>query len=240
MLSAQRSSCLIAFAAAVSGCLQPPQSAAPAPAAVAVPVPAAARRPVAADGAPPSAAAARLDAARARCPVPVQPDLADEPEQIEPDERVPDFLLASERCEIFDSRELVGKQPFVVVFFASWCSVCEHKFPLIHRALEERGDDIKALFVSLDDAEGWGDTEQFLARNGMVPTSAVVGRDYMPFSLGYNPFRSVPVVVVVGRSGRVVDVQVGVRDGDEDRLDEALDVAIDELPEMTELSSLSR
>jgi thiol-disulfide isomerase/thioredoxin len=170
----------------------------------------------------------------------VQPDLDQEPEQIEPDARVPDFLLASERCEIFDSRELVGKQPFVVVFFASWCSVCEHKFPLIHRALEERGDDVKALFVSLDDAEGWADTEQFLARNGLVPTSAVVGRDYMPFSLGYNPFRSVPVVVVVGRSGRVVDVQIGVRDGDEDRLDEALDIAIDELPETTELTSLSR
>jgi thiol-disulfide isomerase/thioredoxin len=238
MLFAQRSWCLISLVAAASGCLQPPQSPAPAPEAAAVSAPA--RRRAAALAAPPSAAAARLDAARARCPVPVQPDLAEEPEQIEPDARVPDFLLASERCEIFDSRELVGKQPFVVVFFASWCSVCEHKFPLIHHALEERGEDIKAVFVSLDDAEGWADTEQFLARNGMAPTSAVVGRDYIPFSLGYNPFRSVPVVVVVGRSGRVVDVQVGVRDGDEDRLDEALDIAIDEPPELNELSSLSR
>lgn len=228
----------MALAVAASGCLQPPQSPEPAPAAAAVSVPA--QHQPAVEVAPPSAATARLDAARARCPVPVQPDLAEEPEQIEPDARVPDFLLASERCEIFDSRELVGKQPFVVVFFASWCSVCEHKFPLIHRALEARGTDIKAVFVSLDDAEGWEDTEQFLARNGMAPTSAVVGRDYIPFSLGYNPFRSVPVVVVVGRSGRVVDVQVGVRDGDEDRLDEALDIAIDEQPEMTELSSLSR
>jgi len=236
MLSARRFWCLISLAVAAAGCLQPPQNPAPAPAASSAP----ARRQTASAAAPRSAAADRLDAARERCPVPVQPDLADEPEQIEPDARVPDFLLASERCEIFDSRELVGKQPFVVVFFASWCSVCEHKFPLIHRALEERGDDIKSVFVSLDDAEGWADTEQFLARNGMVPTSAVAGRDYLPFSLGYNPFRSVPVVVVVGRSGHVVDVQVGVRDGDEDRLDEALDVAIDELPEMTELSSLSR
>jgi thiol-disulfide isomerase/thioredoxin len=236
MLDAKRFWCLIALAGAAGGCLQPPQN--PEPPAASAPAPE--RRHVAEQPAPPSAAAARLDAARARCPVPVQPDLEQEPEQIAPDERVPEFLLASERCEIFDSRELVGKQPFVVVFFASWCSVCEHKFPLIHRALEERGDDVKAVFVSLDDAEGWADTEQFLARNVMIPTSAVVGRDYMPFSLGYNPFRSVPVVVVVGRSGRVVDVQIGVRDGDEDRLDEALDIAIDELPEMTELTSLVR
>ncbi|HEU4579947.1 MAG TPA: redoxin family protein [Polyangiaceae bacterium] len=234
MLSALRFWCLMTLAAAAGGCLQPPQNPAPAPASAPEPM----RRPAPEQGAPRSAAAARLDAARARCPVPMQPDLEQEPEQIAPDERVPDFLLASERCEIFDSRELVGKQPFVVVFFASWCSVCEHKFPLIHRALEEHGDDVKALFVSLDDDEGWADTEQFLARNDMVPTSAVVGRDYMPFSLGYNPFRSVPVVVVVGRSGRVVDVQIGVRDGDEDRLEEALDIAIDELPEATELTSL--
>jgi peroxiredoxin len=174
--------------------------------------------------------------ARARCQIPVEQELADEPAQIEPDERVPDFLLASERCEIFDSRELVGKQPFVVVFFASWCSVCEHKLPLVRDALEERGEQITSLFVSLDETDGWEATERFLARNGLLPTLAVAGRDFLSFSLGYNPFRSVPVVVVVGRSGHVVDVQVGVRDGDEDRLDQALDVAIDELPEGSELT----
>src|SRR4051812_19999525 len=117
MLSTKRSWCLLALAALAGGCLQPAQN--PSPTAPAAPAPP--RRQAAADAAPPSAAANRLDAARARCPVPVQPDLDEEPEQIEPDERVPDFLLASERCEIFDSRELVGKQPFVVVFFASWC-----------------------------------------------------------------------------------------------------------------------
>ncbi|MEO8181618.1 MAG: hypothetical protein ABI895_22510, partial [Deltaproteobacteria bacterium] len=83
-----------------------------------------------------------LDAARTRCPIPVQQALSEEPARIEPDERVPDFLLASERCEIFDSRELVGKQPFVVVFFASWCSVCEHKMPLVRHALAERSDEV--------------------------------------------------------------------------------------------------
>lgn len=191
-----------------------------------------------ASAAAPELVAARsgLDAARARCPVPVEQALDEEPVQIEPDERVPEFLLASERCEIFDSRELVGKQPFVVVFFASWCNVCEHKLPQVRDALVERGDQVTSLFVSLDDTDGWEATERFLERNGLAPTLAVAGRDFLSFSLGYNPFRSVPVVVVVGRSGRVVDVQVGVRDGDEDRLDEALDIAIDELPERSELT----
>jgi thiol-disulfide isomerase/thioredoxin len=231
MLCVSRSLYAFGFTAALSGCLRPALTPEPAPAQAQAPsraTPGAAERTL-----------ARLDAARPGCPVLPQPELEGEPTRIEPDERVPDFLLASERCEIFDSRALVGKQPFVVVFFASWCSVCEHKMPLVRRALEERGDEITSVFVSLDDAEGWPKTKQFLARNGLVPTSAVAGRDFLSFSLGYNPFRSVPVVVVVGRSGHVVDVQVGVRDGDGDRLEEALDVAIDELPESSALTSYS-
>lgn len=171
------------------------------------------------------------------CAVSKQPPLTGAPELIAPEERVPDFLLASQSCEIFDSRELVGKRPFVVVFFASWCDVCEHKMPLLRSALEERGAELTSVFVSLDDAMGFHETEAFLARHGMLPTSAVAGRDFLGFSLGYNPFRSVPVVVIVGRSGRVVDVQVGVREGDAARLLRALDIAIDERPERPRLTS---
>lgn len=175
--------------------------------------------------------------ATSSCPVSKQPELAEPPALITPEERVPDFLLASESCEIFDSRELVGKRPFVVVFFASWCTVCEHKMPVLRAALEERSAELTALFVSLDDATGFRETEAFLARHGLVPASAVAGRDFLGFSLGYNPFRSVPVVVIVGRSGRVVDVQIGVREGDETRLVRALDVAIDEAPESSRFTS---
>ena len=173
----------------------------------------------------------------ASCPVVRQRELHERPQFITPEERVPEFLLASQSCEIFDSQRLVGKQPFVVVFFASWCSVCEHKIPLVRQALAERADELTSLFVSLDDADGWAGTEAFLDRHGMGATSAVAGRDFLGFSFGYNPFRSVPVVVIVGRSGRVVDVQVGVREGDGARLEQALDMAIDELPEGALLTS---
>ncbi len=173
----------------------------------------------------------------ASCPVAKQRELQERPQFIAPEERVPEFLLASQSCEIFDSQRLVGKQPFVVVFFASWCTVCEHKIPLVRQALSERADELTSLFVSLDDDDGWTGTEAFLHRHGMGAMSIVAGRDFLGFSFGYNPFRSVPVVVIVGRSGRVVDVQVGVRDGDGARLEQALDRAIDELPERALLTS---
>jgi len=172
------------------------------------------------------------------CPVSKQAESDEAPQRIAPEERVPEFLLASEDCAIYDSRELVGKRPFAVIFFASWCTVCDHKMPLIREALGQRGDQLTTLFVSLDEADGWAETEAFLGRHGVAATSAVRGRDFLGFSLGYNPFRSVPVVVVVGRSGRVVDVQVGVRDGDASRLVRALDIAIDESPERPRLTSV--
>lgn len=167
---------------------------------------------------------------RERCALPAVPVQPGAPERILPDARVPDFVLASQDCQIFDSAELVGKRPFAVVFFASWCEVCEAKLPLLGRVLRERADELTSVFVSLDDAAQWSGTEALLAENGLEPKAAVAGRDFLSFSLGYDPFRSVPVVVVVGRSGRVVDIQIGVRDGDEDRLEDALDSAIGETP----------
>lgn len=170
----------------------------------------------------------------AACTVPRQTRLTELPRAIAPDERVPEFLLATEACHIFDSRELVGRQPFVVVFFASWCSVCEHRIPLLRDALQERGGEVVPLWVSLDDAaDGWSETDDFLERHALARRSAVAGREFIGFSLGYNPFRSVPVVVVVGRAGRVVAVQIGVRDGDDELLEQALDEAIEQPPEQS-------
>ena len=151
---------------------------------------------------------------------------------------MPDFRLSTEACDVLDSRELVGKVPFVVVFFASWCSVCEHRVPLLRDVLERRKDQLAAVWVTLDDPhDGWSETHDFLERHALAPTSSVPGRDFLSFSLGYNPFRSVPVVVVVGRSGRVVTVQIGVRDGDDVELEQALDDAIDQAPERTLFTS---
>lgn len=166
------------------------------------------------------------------CAVPRQRELSEPPPAIAPDERVPEFLLATEACQVLDSRDLVGKEPFVVVFFASWCSVCEHRVPLLRDVLRERAQQVVPLWISLDDAaDGWSETDAFLERHALARRSAVAGREFLGFSLGYNPFRSVPVVVVVGRSGRVVAVQIGVREGDEDLLERALDAAIAEPPE---------
>jgi thiol-disulfide isomerase/thioredoxin len=153
------------------------------------------------------------------------------PETIEPERPVPPFRLAKADCRIVDSRELVGKQPFVVVFFATWCGVCKRKLPLLQRALAAHAGRIETLFVSLDDAETWPEVGGYLEEHGFdASVSPVRGYDFLGFSLGYNPFGGVPVAVVVGRSGYVIDVQIGVRQHDYERFMQALDEAIAEDP----------
>lgn len=197
--------------------------------------------PIASGSAPPAVPAEPRSLSAMRCALPTEPPLTQPPQQITPAERVPDFLLATEACDAIDSRELVGKVPFVVVFFASWCEVCEHRVPLLRDALQRRAGQVTALWVTLDEArDGWSETHDFLERHALTPTSAIAGRDFLGFSLGYNPFRSVPVVVVVGRSGKVVAVQIGVRDGDDAELEQALDDAIDQSPERTLFTSFPR
>jgi thiol-disulfide isomerase/thioredoxin len=153
---------------------------------------------------------------------------------------VPEFLLATEDCHIVDSRQLVGREPFVVIFFASWCSVCEEKMPSLVRALSERMQEVTPVFVSLDEADAWSDTRAFAEDHDILPGLVVAGRNFLGFALEYNPYKSVPVVVIVGRSGRVVDVQVGVREGDEERFGQALDYAIEEPPEPEQFTSYLR
>lgn len=42
------------------------------------------------------------------------------------------------------------------------------------------------------------------------------------FSVGYNPVSIIPLVVVIGKSGELVDYQIGVQPDDGPRLEQAL------------------
>jgi thiol-disulfide isomerase/thioredoxin len=166
----------------------------------------------------------------APCPVAAQRELDGQPEVIEPERRAPAFRVSTADCQVLDSRGLIGSRAFVVAFFATWCEVCELKLPLLQRALAQHTGQLPLILVSLDDDQTWPDVPEYLARHGLE-VEPVRGHDFMPFSLGYNPFGAVPLTVVVGRSGRVLDVQLGLRRTDFGRLMQAMDSALAEPPE---------
>lgn len=142
---------------------------------------------------------------------------------ISPKEPVPPFRITTTEGALIDSRSLRGK-PFMVVFFASWCSVCALKLPEAERALEEAGGDVRAFVVSVDDTGSWPDVAAFRERsNSKLPL--VRGQQYERFALAWDPFQTVPVVAVVGKNGYLVDYQIGFAEGHFGRLVEALRAA---------------
>lgn len=138
-------------------------------------------------------------------------------ETIQPERRVPAFDITTLDCRNFKSGEMVGKRPFVLVFFSSWCGVCERKMPAVRAAAAALGSQIEFIGVALDEDETWKNVSSFVERHGLE-FPIVRGTHYRSFSLGYDPLGSIPVVVVVGRDGVVVDLQVGYSPFDYNRL----------------------
>lgn len=163
-----------------------------------------------------------MDCSSAQAPGPaVDPDAV---ETIEPERRVPAFDVTTLDCQNLKSGEIVGKRPFVVVFFSSWCKVCERKMPAVRAAAAALGQGIDFIGVALDEDETWSQVAAFVERHGLS-FPIVRGAHFRSFSEGYDPFGSIPVVVVVGRDGVVVDLQVGYSPFDYNRLVGAASVA---------------
>ncbi|MCC6902065.1 MAG: TlpA family protein disulfide reductase [Polyangiaceae bacterium] len=166
----------------------------------------------------------RAAGAPARAPPP-EPEPESAPFRVlSPAERVPDFRVASTDRRWFESRSWVGKEPFVVVFFATWCRVCELKLPLVSQALAHH-PNLPVLLVSLDDADTWDGVPRFLRRFGLAHP-VVRGTSFPRFSLAYDPLETVPAVAVVGRNGHLVDYQVGYSASHGPRLAAAVELAV--------------
>lgn len=140
---------------------------------------------------------------------------------ISPKEPVPHFMVMDIEGGVHDSRRMVGKGPLLINFFASWCESCAAKAPLISQSLKSAPPHTAALAVSLDDDSTWQYVEGYVTGHGM-DYPVIRGAEFAKFALAFDPVQTVPTLVVVGVDGYVVDFQVGLREGDAERLPEAL------------------
>jgi thiol-disulfide isomerase/thioredoxin len=136
---------------------------------------------------------------------------------------VPDFSLTTYDGNLLKSEEFMGEEAFVVMFFATWCPVCEQKIPLLKNVLEDVGP-VKTILVSVDGAQTWPHVPGYLKEH-RVEFPVVSAQAYPNFSASYNPFQAVPLVVVVGKNGGLVDYQMGFADSHEKRLVDAITLA---------------
>ena len=129
---------------------------------------------------------------------------------------VPDFKLRAVNGQMFDSDDLVGRRAFMIVFFATWCDVCDLKMEALHQALQVVRD-VTVIGIAVDGEDTWERVGAFM-REHRLELPLVKASNHPKFAMEYNPFDTVPLVVIVGRNGGLVDFQLGYTSADRERL----------------------
>ncbi len=101
------------------------------------------------------------------------------------------------------------------------------KLPVVKRALAKAKGPYQVIGVPIDDADTWDAVPQFIDDHGL-DFPIVRGAQYSEFTRAYDPFDQIPVVIVVGRDGYVVEVQLGFSPNDFARLLAAIDLGQEE------------
>jgi thiol-disulfide isomerase/thioredoxin len=124
----------------------------------------------------------------------------------------PDFTVPMLEAEDFKLSAHQGKV-IVLDFWATWCPPCKASLPALQRVYDRHKDSAEVLVVSVN-------TDNAQAQSSKVPGYMRMQKLDFPVlfdrnnavSLTYN-VQSIPTMVVVGRSGKVHSVQVGLPAG---------------------------
>ena len=106
--------------------------------------------------------------------------------------------------------ELQGK-PVLLDFWASWCSACRAQTPLVDK-IAQRYKDRGLVVVGVDTDEPEPQTFPWKAARGLAYPIVFDGANAASAQYGVT---SLPTLVVVSRSGKVLAVRVGVTDDGE-------------------------
>lgn len=101
-------------------------------------------------------------------------------------------------------------QPVVLNVWASWCIPCRSEAPLLDRATEAFGEQVKFVGVNVRDSQGGarGFIAEFFPE---APIQHLFDRDgFIPTELGGN--RGVPLTFFFAAGGELVEVHTGVID----------------------------
>ena len=134
----------------------------------------------------------------------------------------PDFTANDVEGKTFRLSDHLGKGVVLLDFWATYCEPCKAEFPHL-RALydENKAKGLLVVGVAMDGPETIADVHAFV-RRFEADFPIVTDGDSRIASL-YDPKKSMPLSVLIGRSGRIAVVREGYNPGEEKLL--AADVA---------------
>lgn len=119
--------------------------------------------------------------------------------------QAPDLAVYGSDGAALALRDLAGK-PALLLFWATWCSVCRGEMPKIERLSAAVGDEAHIVPISLD-RDGLPVVERYLSERGLDGLPAYLDRSgVIADRLGV---RQVPMALVLDRSGRIVAYGAG-------------------------------
>jgi peroxiredoxin len=134
----------------------------------------------------------------------------------------PDFAGRDIDGKTFHLSDHLGKEVILLDFWATFCEPCKAEFPHLRAMFEEqRSKGLLVVAVAMDGPETTADVPAFVRRFG-IDFPVVVDEDSSIASL-YNPKKSMPLSVLIDRSGHIARVREGYNPGDQTLI--AADVA---------------
>lgn len=132
----------------------------------------------------------------------------------------PEPDVGSIEAEAWDLPALVGEgryalsdfsgEPTVAVFFASWCTVCEHEIPDFLAASKQLGDEVNFIGInSQDNGRGGGDADKWGITGQWPIARDIGGRNQSGLSVDTFGARGMPLTVIYTPDGSVAHIQRG-------------------------------
>jgi peroxiredoxin len=128
--------------------------------------------------------------------------------------QAPDFTARDVDGKTVRLSDHLGKHVVLLDFWATFCEPCKAEFPhLADLYARDKDKGLLVLGVAMDGPESSAEVPAFVKRHGV--TFPVVLDDDSRIASLYDPKKSMPLSVLIGRDGRISVVREGYNPGDE-------------------------
>jgi len=141
--------------------------------------------------------------------------------------RAPDFTGRDTAGQTFRLSDHLGKEVVLLDFWATYCEPCKAEFPHLRAMYQaQKSKGLLVVGVAMDGPETSADLPAFVKRFN-IDFPVVVDDDSRIASL-YNPKKSMPLSVLIDRTGAIAVVREGYNPGDEKLVEADVQKALDQ------------